>query len=568
MRFAEIEATPAVERSQDLRGSDLYGLWPSRLLVAVALIVQIFVAWRFWAITWDDSAITLGFARTFAHTGRIEPTPGSGIVEGYSTTLWMLLMTAPAKFLASPTALLAFAKISTLVLNLLNIVLIRTWFNSWTSETLANLVAGIVGCTLMFYETINGMETPLILTFVMGMLILFPSTGRKSRLLYIGAGALLLLMRWEAAWLMVPFVLAERNLRRNVAPVLSWGLIFIASNVARWLYFGDLLPNTVTAKQHFPYSAPSLRIGLERHITEPFLILYSCKIFLVLLAGYALYRVIVLRLPLFPRKEISTAMQSSWHLRFLLAFVLFSLILSTAIGPNWGPEFRSFYSAWPFLIALLLLPVFSNLAPRALTWITLALCLLTVGRMQARIQPLRSEKAPVYMPNITVDRVGVAAPILTELQQITGTPVLTYAAADMGAVMLFTNNVHVVDLGLLCDRTLAHQGFSAVQPYVLQQRRPDVIEIHEVFTEVTKLDSYPEFLQNYRPVYIHGIRFFLRRSLLDRIPTSRLSERAFLEDGSPQPSEAQAFILSKAPYRYIPADKMLNRHFANYLVLE
>jgi hypothetical protein len=188
--------------------------------------------------------------------------------------------------------------------------------------------------------------------------------------------------------------------------------------------------------------------------------------------------------------------------------------------------------------------------------------------MEARIQPLRSEKAPVYMPNITVNRVGVAAPILAELQQVTGTPVLTYAAADMGAVMLFTNNVHVIDLGLLCNRTLARQGFSAIQSYVLQQRRPDIIEIHEVFTQVTRLDSYPEFLRDYRPVYIHGIRFFLRRSLLDRIPSSRILVRDFLDDGSPRPQEQKAFLLSRAPYRYLPLDKILNQRFHTYFVVQ
>jgi len=197
-----------------------------------------------------------------------------------------------------------------------------------------------------------------------------------------------------------------------------------------------------------------------------------------------------------------------------------------------------------------------------------ALCLITVSRIERRIAPLRFDDAPLYMPNITVNRVGVAAPILRDLQQITGTRILTYAAPDMGAVMLFSTDVHVVDLGLLCDRTLAHEGFSAIQPYVLQQRRPDVIEVHEIFTQATKLDSYPEFLRDYRPVYIHGIRFFLRQNLLDRIPPSRLSARDFLEDGSPQLSEQQAFVRSKAPYHYIPLDKTLNQRFHSYLVLE
>ena len=146
--------------------------WISRLVFIVAFLSQIIVAWRFWAITWDDSAITLGFSRTFALTGHIEPTPGSGIVEGYSTTLWMLLMALAAKFVGTPAALVAVAKISTLILNLANLLLIRYWFSSWTSETLGNLIAGTVGCGLMFYETINGMETPIIMTLVLVMLIL------------------------------------------------------------------------------------------------------------------------------------------------------------------------------------------------------------------------------------------------------------------------------------------------------------------------------------------------------------------------------------------------------------
>ena len=115
MRFVETGIHPVVERSECLERSSRLALWASGGLVLIGLLAQIFVAWRFWAITWDDSAITLGFARTFAQTGRIEPTPGSGIVEGYSTTLWMLLMAAAAKLISTPVALLAFAKISSVL---------------------------------------------------------------------------------------------------------------------------------------------------------------------------------------------------------------------------------------------------------------------------------------------------------------------------------------------------------------------------------------------------------------------------------------------------------------------
>lgn len=567
MSFADTGIHSVADRSESLNPSSAIALWASRALVVLALLVQVFVAWRFWAITWDDSAITLGFARTFAHTGRIEPTPGSGIVEGYSTTLWMLLMAAAAKVISSPAALLAFAKISTLVLNLINILLIQRWFAPWTTEVLANTVAGIVGCTLMFYETINGMETPLILTLVLVMLLLFPATTRAGRFWYIVAGCALLLMRWEAAWLLASFVLAERDRRRAAFPALCWSLLFLVSNLVRWFYFDDLLPNTVVAKRHFPYSAPNLRAAVMGRILEPVHILYSCKLLLILLVAYVVYRFFV-KMPVFSFDRLKRVFRESWQLRFTILFLLFCFVLSAAIGPNWGPEFRSFYPAWPFLIGLLLLPVLPNFSPKVLGWVTVVLCLFTVLRMEARIQPLRSEKAPLYMPRITVDRVGTATPILAELRQMSGQSTLTYAAPDMGAVMLYSDNIRVVDLGLLCDRVLAHEGFGAVRPYVLQQRQPDVIEVHEIFTQTTKLGDYPEFREQYRPVYIQGIRFFLNRRLLAELPASRLIEREFLSDGSPQDEEREAFRRSNAPYPYIPLDNTLNQSFHTYFVLQ
>ena len=434
----------------------------------------------------------------------------------------------------------------------------------------------------MFYETINGMETPLILTLILVMLLLLPAQlnchfdrsseaaqsrnplfYRIRRIAYILAGSLLLLTRWEAAWLLVPFVLAEYNRsnpRRILAPALSWASVFVLSNLIRWHYFGQFLPNTIIAKQNPPYSLPIRRLALENHLLEPLHILASLKILLLLLAAFLLYRY-------FTNPQRTPLLRESWQLRFTLFFTLFSFILSTAIGPNWGPPFRSFYPAWPFLIALLLLPVIPNLKSVALAVVTVALCLFAIGRAWARIRPLRSEKAPVYMPRITVDRVAVAAPILASLQRLTHHSVLTYAAPDMGAVMLYTNNVHVIDLGLLCDPVLARQGFRAIQPYVLRRRQPDVIEVHEVFTETTNLAAYPEFLSDYRPVYIRGIRFFLRRNFLADVPATSLTEKPFLPDGHPHPSEAEAFRLSNAPYPYKPADYTLNQLFGTYLVL-
>jgi hypothetical protein len=531
----------------------------SRTLVVIALVAQVVVAWRYWSLTWDDSAITLGFARTFALTGRIEPTPGSGIVECYSTTLWMLLMAVAARVTSTPGGLIAVAKISTLLLNLTNIVLIRRWFVTWNSEICANLIAGSVGCGLMFYETINGMETPLILTLVLLMLLLFPLASRSGRIWYLLAGSAFVLVRWEAAWLLVPFVLVENTVRRALVSSVVWLTVFIVSNLVRWRYFGSILPNTIIAKRGVPYSRPLLS-----HLLEPAYILASCKLLLLVLAVSFLYDRFVLK----NRESQFTGLLRSphgcWQLWFTLLFVLFSLVLSAAIGENLGPNFRSFYSAWPFLFCLLILPVTSELRSRALLWATIAICLFALLRMSVRIEELNSKNGPAYMPGTTVSDIAATAVALTRVEDASHRQSLVFAGTDMGGVMLFSKGVTVVDLGLLCDPVLARQRYAAMDSYVLQQRRPDVIEVHQKWTKFTDLHDSLLFRARYRPVYVDGERLFLSRALIASIDPALLIEKSFTAAGYPETPDH----LPPADARDFPVDYILNSDFDSYLVLK
>jgi hypothetical protein len=559
-------ALPKIDRDRSagsLPGPDLGDSAPlsvlmSRILVGIALVSQVVVAWRYWSLTWDDSAITLGFARTFALTGRIEPTPGSGIVEGYSTTLWMLLMALAAKFVSTPTALIAVAKISTLLLNLANIVLIRRWFLTWNSETCANLIAGSVGCGIMFYETINGMETPLILTLVLVMLLLFPKTSGSSRW-YLLAGSAFVLVRWEAAWLLVPFVLIESTVRRAVVSSVTWLAVFVVSNVVRWRYFGSILPNTIIAKRGIPYSGP-----LSNHYLEPFLILASCKPLLLALAAFLLYYHFVLKRPGSPFATLFHSLRTSWQLRFTLLFLIFSLILSTAIGENLGPSLRSFYSGWPFLFYFLIQPITSGLRLRALGFATAAVCLLVLFRMSVRIHEMNSTPGPAYMPGTTISDVALMASLMDDVESATHRQTLVLASPDMGGLMLFSHGVRIVDLGLLCDPVLARQRYAAVESYVLQQRRPDVIEVHDKWTFLTDFHHSSLFQSRYQPVYVDGARVFLTRDLVASIDPARLTEHYFTPEGYPETAgHRPPRNVADDPYDYI-----LNRDFGSYLVLK
>ena len=494
--------------------------WLALSLFLAAIAFQAVIAWKFRALTWDDSAITLGFSRTFAMTGRIEPTPGSGIVEGYSTTLWMLLMAAVAKVVRSPYALLAAAKIATLCLNLASLFLMRAWFKSWMPAPLGTLIAGICGCSFMHYETINGMETPLLLALVLSLLLLRGSATRSARWLYLAAGVGVVLTRWESVLLLIPFVLLERSFRRSILSASVWASAFAVTSLVRRLYFGDFLPNTLIAKRGAPYLSGTHHEQIGQHILQlRFIVSYS-GFFALMVVLYLLAR------RRFARHQ--DALPRPWQFRFTLLFVLCSVALTVAIGYNWGPPLRSFYTAWPFLIALLLYPLAKDWsAPELRACMTVAvgaMSLLTLARVGRIVNDLNSPYAPTYMPDATVGKINSMTNVLETVQQATGKRDLLFAGPDMGAVMLFSRGVRVIDLGLLCNRTLAHERYGATETYVLQQQKPDVIEVHGMWTRLTGLDRSRRFHDDYRPVIVDGRRVFLRRSLLAAIAPERLQE--------------------------------------------
>jgi hypothetical protein len=152
----------------------------------------------------------------------------------------MLLMALIAKLAISPGALLVAAKISTILLNIMNVSLVRRVVALWQREPLPLLIAGVFGLSrITSHETINAMEGPLSLTLLLLAVLAMQRRGAGPRMLLCGTGALFVLTRWEAAWLLVPlfFVIVFANrVRDAVLMAAAWGSTFILSNVVRWQY--------------------------------------------------------------------------------------------------------------------------------------------------------------------------------------------------------------------------------------------------------------------------------------------------------------------------------------------
>jgi len=543
-----------------------YGLFLSAL-AAQPLFVLIF-----WSRTWDDSAITMSFAQTFAHTGVIEGTHGSGIVEGYSTTLWMLVVAALSRFASSPAALLTSAKILGCALNMLNIALAYRFARRWGGSIVAGVTAGAFGLTeLTLYESVNAMEGPLMAALMLMAVLCLPLKRRRDTAIFLTCTCLFLLTRFEAFLLVFPLLLVVRPWSRRILASAAWLATLGATEVARWSYFGSLVPNTILAKRRFPYFPLTLREEIERHFSTAVTVsrLLAMLLIVLLIALFLDRR----RLVHLVRRMSATVLWSRLKERyenaagFDIAFVLAltGLLVDFMVGANWGPPDRELFSTLPFLIYCL---VYASLWAAHRPSHRRAICALFVVALSYRAvrtaQRLHDPAAPLYMPLITIETIAKLLPPVEGIRRASGLATLTFATPDVGGVMLFGGDLRILDLGMLCDRRLALTGYSQAPQYLLDERMPEVMEMHSFWNALVGLGDSQKFYEEYAVVYVGKTRYFVRRDILARFAEQTV-RRSFSSDGHPQPEEDEAAGPKELIYpEYDQGDLGVNKKFGTY----
>jgi hypothetical protein len=532
------------------------------LAVAAACLAHVAAALLFHPITWDDSAITLGFARTFAESGKISPTFLSDRVEGYSTPLWMLVNAGAYLALRDPGSLLLFAKTASLALNIANIVFLFALIRNYGSTIVAGLTAiTFAAPAVTLYESINGMEHPLF-TF----LLLASFWGYRAReqrgpfLCFLAASTLLVAVRWEALWFVAPFFLrsvVEGGWRRAFAiEHLLWSAIFAALTAFRLAYFGDLLPNTIIAKSNAPYAMEGLAILWRTGAVSAALLPVLPG--LLVLAGLWLAQ----RMHGGGSARGAATWLASRDGFCAAGIVVAGLIFVFAIGENWGPRGRMFFPALPF--ALIVLAAWLGEAEakvRAPLRLSARLGLLAVGLLMFAVsyRQLAAPLAPLYMQRVTVANIAMTASAMEKLRQATRRETLTVAAPDMGGLLLYSSHLRVVDIGLLCSRPLAKLARAAIASVVFDQENADVIAVHWLWGQ--SVLNIAAFYERYTPVFVDGLRLFLRRDLV-QAARHRFAERAFDASGDGSDYDrGSAFAHQNA------TDREINRRFGRYLVL-
>jgi hypothetical protein len=459
---------------------------------------------------WDDGAITLAFARTFAGHGVVALTPRSEIVEGFSSVSWFLLNALPA--LATPSfhrAILVSQLLSALSICASTALLARTCAllrldKVWTTLTVIAFAAW--GCS--FHEAVNGMEMGLLAAAV--LVVVNELLSPRPRLFVLAAGVVLAVTtRFEAIVYVGCLALAVVSVpgRRTFWAIVGAGLgaVLLLSSW-RVAVFSDVLPNTYWAKRWPPYAAFGFASRLTAALELPIF-------FVVPLGALAVLRRSRLDLGGVPRE----------HRRALSILgypALGAIVVGGLLGSHWGYWGRMPYFAFPLVLALLA-RLFSSWVDARGSGLRFA---VAVGAFVSAIGvsmtgfPSGSFAAALHGGSFGVTPHTYAASGLVFRRFAAAAEVQRPAilTPDVGGLALCCDELRIVDLALLSNRKLARRGHEALAE-VLDTEAPEIVEAHWQWASLGALYDLPGFRARYRPAFAGGTKLWIRRDVAEAI---------------------------------------------------
>jgi hypothetical protein len=277
-------------------GSILFWLMVGVYILYAAVFIYktiIVVNGQRYAVLFDDAMISMQYARNLAQGSGPVFNAGGDRVEGYSNPLWVAYM-ALFHLLPIPTPYISLAiQISGAVFLALNLVLIRRITTSMLDDSPVGWVVPLVaaGLTAFYYPLIQwsllGVEVSiltLLASLAVWMVLNLLKEHKFSAWLYVLLG-MCTLIRIDmlgfglATWAFLVLV-DKKNRGKNFL----WGIFIlggftVGQTVARYLYYGDVLPNTYYLKM----TGSPLLLRLERGVYVFFKFAWNLNLVLFLL---------------------------------------------------------------------------------------------------------------------------------------------------------------------------------------------------------------------------------------------------------------------------------------------
>jgi len=495
---------------------------PAIALALHATLVALIVRWVS-IYAWDDGAITLAYSKAFASSGRIALTALSEQVEGFSSVSWFLLNAAFARLdLTFEHAILA-AQIAAGVF--LGGTILLTWrlgrsLGLRSDTTFAVLVVlALFGPAIT--EVANGMEMTLLTAC--GLAMIHALYMRRNLAVFAVVAVVFLGARFEAmiyyAAILAPLLLQRRFRTFFALALFGLGVIGL-QEVARMMLFGDIVPNTIRAKMHAPYSSAGLG-ALQAHFHGTIEALAA--LFPLLFAGAA-----ALNWSARARREWLEAVRAPRAIApgvlALLSTTAAVIAFVTLVGKNWGYTGRMEFLALPcgLLLAGMIfdryLPAMRVRWRRALllaitgaiilaSWMQSAGPIIAVGVANARGEPV-GQRLGVNPASYRQTALAVQ-----DVRRRAGLKRIVFLTPDVGGVGLCCSDIRVVDIALLTNQQLARKGYQAFRQ-VFARERPEVIGVQLMWAEFSGIYDLPAFREDYEPAIVHDTRFYIRRDVV------------------------------------------------------
>jgi hypothetical protein len=459
---------------------------------------------------WDDGAITLAFARTFARHGRVALTPSSEVVEGFSSVSWFLLNALAA--LARPSYRVAIAvsqALSVLCLGACTVLLARTCALLRLGRLFSTLtLIAFAAWGGWFSEAGNGMEMGLLALAC--LLMINELLSPRPRLSLLGAGAALAVTtRFEAVLYVGLLALSVVRVpgRRAFRAIVFSGLITVALLTCwRLATFSDVLPNTFWAKRWPPYAGFGLGDRLAGALELP-----------RLFVGPLLVLGIAARSGL----DLAGAVRSRRQaLAILGAPILGAVVMGVVTGKHWGYPGR--------MPSFAVAPTLALLALLLAGWIEAAGGRLRVaaaiGSLAAVVVASRVGFPVGFLGGalhggafgVTPHTYAQSGQVFRRFTAAAGLERPAILTSDVGGLALCCDEFKIVDLAFLSNRTLGHQGPGAIGS-VLAAESPELVEAHWKWPAVGRLYELPSFRAGYTPAFAGGTKLWVRRDVAETI---------------------------------------------------
>jgi arabinofuranosyltransferase len=202
----------------------------------------------------DDAYISFRYALNLANGHGLVFNPGE-YVEGFTNLLWTLLIAA---FISIGVHAPAAAQLMSVTFAAASMVLLHIYVRRFLPRALAWFAAAaplvLLASNSFASWMTTGLETPLFLFLTLAALLAFDAARPLATawicvlcLLCRPEGGLLAAIMLGLPWLGALRHSAARALRAG-APPLIFACALLAVTVARWWYYGDIVPNTFHAK--------------------------------------------------------------------------------------------------------------------------------------------------------------------------------------------------------------------------------------------------------------------------------------------------------------------------------